>query len=197
MIRRGFLLLLGFAFVASAADPFSPEKLVAELRKGGYVLYLRHTATDFSQNDQNMTSYEDCATQRNLTDAGREQARQIGAQLKRLRIPLGKVLASPFCRTVETAMLAFGRAEKTQEVRGGPAKPDDPGRYEPLKKLLSKKVRAKENLVIASHGNPFHAVFGPPYLAEGEVAVVRPRGRNVPEIVARIRPEDWPSLPTP
>ena len=55
--------------------------LVAALRRGGYVLYLRHTSTDFSQNDRAMTGYADCATQRNLTDAGRAEAREIGAAL--------------------------------------------------------------------------------------------------------------------
>ena len=190
---RGFVAVVAFCLAGQAAAQADPD-LAGKLRQGGYILYLRHTATDFSQNDQNMTSYEDCASQRNLTDAGREQARQIGAQLKRLRIPVGKVLASPFCRTVETAMLAFGRAEKTQQVRGGPAKPDDAERYQPLKKLLSKKVRAKKNLAIASHGNPFYAVFGPPYLAEGETAVVRPIGKDGFELVARIRSEEWARL---
>jgi hypothetical protein len=48
------------------------------------------------------------------------------AHLKRLGIPVDRVYASPFCRTVETAMLAFGKAEKTNEARGGPLKSDDP-----------------------------------------------------------------------
>jgi phosphohistidine phosphatase SixA len=41
--------------------------------------------------------------QRNLTDKGRAEAREIGAHVKRLGIPVDEVLASPFCRTVETA----------------------------------------------------------------------------------------------
>src|SRR5258706_14184617 len=45
-----------------------PAELLAELRKGGYVLYFRHAATDFSQNDERMKNYEDCADQRNLID---------------------------------------------------------------------------------------------------------------------------------
>jgi hypothetical protein len=61
--------------------------IVATLREGGLVLYMRHTSTDFSQNDAAMTSYEDCAHQRNLTEKGRAEAREIGAQLKRLAIP--------------------------------------------------------------------------------------------------------------
>jgi len=44
--------------------------LLSELLKGGYILYFRHAATDFSQNDERMKSFEDCANQRNLIDRG-------------------------------------------------------------------------------------------------------------------------------
>ena len=155
------------------------------------MLYVRHTSTDFSQSDAGMTSYEDCARQRNLTDKGRAEARALGIHVKRLGIPIGKVYASPFCRTVETAMLAFGRAEKTQEVRGGPVRTDDPKRYDALRKLLSAPPAHGVNTVISGHGNPYYAVFGPPYLGEGEVAVVRPLGDAGFEAVGRIPLAGW------
>jgi hypothetical protein len=158
------------------------------------VLYLRHTSTDFSQNDSRMTSYADCANQRNLTDKGRAEARALGEELKRLRIPVGRVLASPFCRTIETARLAFGKAETMQEVRGGPASTDDPKRYDGLRKLLATLPSPGTNTVISSHGNPFHAVAGPPYLAEGEIAVVSPEGDGKFSVLGRIRLDDWQLL---
>lgn len=156
------------------------------------MLYMRHASTDFSQNDAKMTSYEDCASQRNLIDKGRAEARSVAEHVRRLRIPIGEVLASPFCRTMETARLAFGSARATNDARGGPARTDDPARYDPLRKLLSAEVKGK-NRVVVSHGNPFHAVAGPPYLAEGEVAVVRPGGTGF-TVLGRIRVEDWPAL---
>src|SRR2546425_9754279 len=124
-------------FVAASAWAQPGPDLVRQLREGGYVLFMRHTSTDFSQNDSKMTSYEDCANQRNLTDKGRAEARDIGAHVQRLAIPIGEVLASPFCRTMETARLAFGKAQAMSEVRGGPARPEDPARYDELKKLLA------------------------------------------------------------
>ena len=187
------LLFSLLCFACGAAAQVDPA-VVRELREGGLVLYMRHTSTDFSQNDAAMKSYEDCAHQRNLTDKGRAEAREIGAQVKRLGIPIGEVLASPFCRTMETARLAFGKARAMNEVRGGPARPEDPGRYDELRKLLSSPVAKGENRVIASHGNPFHAVAGPPYLAEGEMAVLRPEGAMRFTIVARIRLQDWPGV---
>jgi len=191
MSKAFFFSLLWFACSAAAQVDAA---VVRALREGGLVLYMRHASTDFSQNDAGMKSYEDCAGQRNLTEKGRAEAREIGAHLKRLGIPIGEVLASPFCRTMETARLAFGKARATNDVRGGPARPEDPGRYDALRKLLSSPVAKGENRVISSHGNPFHAVAGPPYLAEGEIAVLRPEGAMRFTVIARIRPPDWPDL---
>src|SRR5258705_5254607 len=170
-----------------------PAELLAELRKGGYVLYFRHAATDFSQNDERMKNYEDCADQRNLIDKGRSDARAAGAAIRELRIPVERVLASPFCRTVETAQLVFGRVEKMQEVRGGPSAPAGSERYAALRKILATPVRTGSNLVVVSHGNPFYSVAGPPYLAEGEAAIVRPLGADF-KVIARIRVDRWAAL---
>src|SRR5262245_16470326 len=189
---RLLTLFLALTAGAAAADELlATPAAIDALRKGGYVLYFRHAATDMSKNDAGMKSFDDCPTQRNLVDRGRDDARAIGAAIKTLGIPIGKVRASPYCRTVETAELAFGRAEKTAAVRGGPAQ-SDPARYAALRKLLSEPPARGTNDVIVSHGNPFHAVAGPPYLAEGEAAVVLPTGDGF-RVVARIRVEDWPS----
>ena len=187
------------AFAATAADTASAgrtlagKQLLGALRQGGYVLYFRHTATDFSQNDDRMTGYEDCARQRNLTDEGRADARAIGTAIRSLGIPIGEVLASPFCRTRETAELIFGRYTVSPAVRGGPAAAEA-GRYADLRLLLSRPTPANANIAIASHGNPFVAVVGGPYLAEGEAAVIEPLGNSWFRVVARIRKGEWTAL---
>jgi len=204
-IRFAFALAALLCVPAWAQTPAAPERsslpsrelqpveLLAELRKGGYVLYFRHAATDFTRNDERMKSYEDCTNQRNLIDQGRADARAAGAAIRQLGIPVERVLASPFCRTVETAQLLFGRAEKMQEVRGGPAAPAGSERYSALRKILATPVRAGSNLAVVSHGNPFYSVAGPPYLAEGEAAVIRPLGPDF-QVIARIRVDRWDAL---
>ena len=191
-------LLSAFAFAQSAtpasSDALEGRALVDALRRGGYVLYIRHTSTDFGQNDEGMTSFDDCTKQRNLTDPGRAEARAIGEAIAKLEIPIGDVLASPFCRTMETARLIYGRATPTRAVVGGPAAPSDSERYAGLRKLLSTPVPPGKNLAISSHGNPFRAVAGTPYLAEGEVAVISPRGNDGFRIVARITKDQWATL---
>jgi len=181
---------------ALPARTLAGTDLLTELRKGGYVIYFRHTSTDFSRDDSRSKSDDDCDNQRPLTDKGREEARQIGAAFRTLKIPVAKVLASPRCRTMETAMLAFGRAEKANDVRGGPAAPSNPDRYAGLRELLSARPTPGANLVISSHGNPFYATAGAPYLAEGEAAVVRPLGQDF-EIAARVRHDVWRMLHAP
>ncbi len=185
----------GAAQTRAATEPeLQGRGLVEALRRGGYVLYLRHTSTDFSKNDAAMTSYADCASQRNLTDRGRDEARAIARALRELRIPISDVLASPYCRTMETGRLAFGKASPSVAVRGGPAQPDSADRYAALRRLLSTPVMGHTNLAIASHGNPFRAVAPPPYLSEGEMAVIRPLGHGEFRIVARIPLTEWSAL---
>jgi len=182
--------------LAQTAEPgreLSGPALLNELRAGGYIIYFRHTSTDFGQSDDQMTGFEDCAKQRNLTDAGRDEARAIGEAFRDLRIPVGDVLASPFCRTMETARLMFGRAQSSTAVRGGPPNAEG-GRYDALKLLLSKRIERGANLVIASHGNPFRAVAGGPYLAEGEAAVIEPLDERGFRIIARVTKDRWRSL---
>ena len=180
---------------ATAAPVLSGPALVQALRKGGYILYFRHTSTDFGESDERMTGYEDCARQRSLTERGRAEARAIGAAIRGLGIPIGDVLASPYCRTRETAMLIFGRASIAPAVRGGPAQAEA-GRYAELEALLATRVAGGVNLAIASHGNPSRAVAGGPYLAEGEAAVVEPRGTDGFRVVARVGKGDWTGLAT-
>ena len=189
------VLLVAGAACAALADDVNPVVAGLALRdalvRGGYVLYFRHARTDFGQNDDRMSGYEDCAQQRGLTDAGRSDARMVGDAVRSLRIPVASVLASPFCRTRETAELIFGHATTDARVRGGPARPDDPERYAALRTLLSTPPPSGTNLAIVSHGNPFAALAGPPYLAEGEVAVVEPLGAKGFRVVGRIRADGW------
>jgi phosphohistidine phosphatase SixA len=190
----GMLAALAAAGPALAQPQSVPSQelpalqLLAELRGGGRIIYFRHAATDFGENDSHMKSYEDCAGQRNLVDKGRDDARKIGIAIRALGIPLGRVVASPFCRTVETAELAFGRAEKWDEAKYGSAA----DQYAELRKLLGTRP-AKANTVIVGHGNPFYTITGGVRIAEGEVAVVRPLNGRF-EIAGRIKPEDWAAL---
>lgn len=175
-----------------AAHELSPAELVAELRRGNDIMYFRHTATDHTQSDANMKSYEDCAHQRNLIDRGRLDAQLIGASIRALSIPIGKILASPHCRTVETAELAFGHFEKTNEARYRMGAAGDEERYAELRRLLATRPAPGTNTVIVGHGGPMQKIAGL-NLGEGDIEVVRPLDNRF-ELLGRIRVQDWAML---
>jgi phosphohistidine phosphatase SixA len=82
------------------------EALWAELREGrGVVVLLRHARTVPGTGDPAGFQLDDCATQRNLSEAGREQARQIGVAFRAERVPVREVLSSQYCRCLDTAEL--------------------------------------------------------------------------------------------
>ena len=168
--------------------------LLAALRAGGYIIYFRHADTDHRQQDIPGHPLEDCTKQRNLTDRGREHARAIGEAVGALGIPIGAVLASPLCRTVETATLAFGRVERSPAAReAGPAPPGSAERFTALRRLLSTVPPKGMNAVIVVHGYPFYSLVGGQYLDEGEAAVVRPDGASFQEVV-RLGLKQWRAL---
>jgi Histidine phosphatase superfamily (branch 1) len=176
---------------SSAPDPtraLSGRALADALRKGGYVVYFRHTATDFSKNDAGMKSYTDCANQRLLSPQGRADARALGERIRALKLPVGEVLASPYCRTMDTATLAMNRATPANEIRES-----EGGSYPGLKRLLASPVAAGTNRWVFGHGIPFRAVAGAPHLAEGEAAVIQPGGDRW-TVVARLTLADWRTL---
>ncbi len=104
---------------SAPVKPLSHTALLAELKRGGNTVYIRHTATDFTRDDVKSRSGDDCDNQRPLTDKGRDEARRMGADMKRAGFPISEVLASPRCRTVEAAKLAFGNYKLAEAVRGG------------------------------------------------------------------------------
>ena len=76
--------------------------------RDGDVLIYRHALAP-GGGDPPGLKLGDCSTQRNLSDAGRTQARQIGDALRQRlgALRVAEVWASPWCRTLETARLAF------------------------------------------------------------------------------------------
>ncbi|WP_078427569.1 histidine phosphatase family protein [Alkalihalobacterium alkalinitrilicum] len=78
------------------------------LRKGGLIIYARHGEATVGRDLPNLT-FQNCLTQRNLSEKGRRQAIYYGEILRYIQIPINfPVAASPLCRTIETAQLAFG-----------------------------------------------------------------------------------------
>ena len=176
------MLLLGWAW----GQTLEGASLVHALQKGGYIIYFRHAATDFSQTDTDGPELKDCTKQRNLSASGREQSRQIGEQFVALNIPLGTIQASPYCRTRDTAQLAFGRFEVNPNLRSN---------FVELRRLLSVVPSTASNTVLVAHQFILRDATEV-ILSEGEAAIFEPMGERGYRLVARVMAEDWVKLVT-
>jgi phosphohistidine phosphatase SixA len=181
-------MFLAAPALAQTSDGESAAALIEALRRGGHVIYFRHARTDFSQRD---SSLADCGTQRNLSDEGREQARAIGAAIRSLGIPIGRVLASPYCRTRETAELAFGRVEITRDLLGrGLSEEQSRISSSLLRPLLGAAPEPGTNTVLVSHGFNLRATDGI-VIAEGEAAIYRPGDGGTFARIGRLTSDQW------
>lgn len=164
--------------VAAAERELEGKALFAALKAGGYVIYLRHGISDLSQEDRKPITVGDCATQRNLSEQGRSQARAIGAAFKTLGIPVGSVTSSPFCRTADTAKLAFGSVQPVAALYytfGLPKEAVSKAGAE-LKKELSSPPDAGKNRIIVGHVTNIREVAGVWPKTEGGGIVFKPLG---------------------
>jgi phosphohistidine phosphatase SixA len=93
--------LIAMPTAASAAD--QPE-VINRLNAGGHILMIRHALAPGNGDPPNF-KIGDCATQRNLDDTGRDQARSIGVWLRNNGVTSARVYSSQWCRCLETARL--------------------------------------------------------------------------------------------
>ena len=169
------IVLLALLFLSGAAD--ASDELWELLRKGGQVVMIRHTLTESGVGDPQGFRLADCSTQRNLSEEGRAHAKRIGEAFRLHRIPVDQVLASPWCRCVETASLAFDKADIL------PALSNLFGRSENRQKQVDEltrvvsEPRSGENLVLVTHGSTIFALTRIP-VNMGEIMVLTPRGEG-------------------
>lgn len=102
----GGLLLSSPAGAAVGAD------VIAALRRGGVVVAFRHAQAPGTFDPPGFKLSE-CSTQRNLGDAGRAQACQLGDWFRANKLAPRRVRSSPWCRCMDTARLAFGPGTPT------------------------------------------------------------------------------------
>ena len=101
-------LIFTLIFSLSAQSSFANELAIWDKLQGttpkGYVLLLRHSLAPGVGDPENF-KLNDCSTQRNLSEIGRQDARDIGAWLARRQIKIARVESSRWCRAKETAEL--------------------------------------------------------------------------------------------
>ena len=145
---------------------------------------MRHTITPPGVGDPPGMKVDDCATQRNLTEEGRQHAKAIGEAWRAHGVAPGRVVSSAMCRCLETARLAFGRVDETQAVTNARVEPDLPRQVREMRAIAGTRHRGAPTVVV-SHGTTIAAATGiTPQ--PGEMLIVSPKGDGQFEIRARL-----------
>jgi phosphohistidine phosphatase SixA len=188
------MTLVTLSAAANAADKLADlSSVLGELRKGGFVIYFRHGPTDQTGSGDEAADLTKCETQRNLSAEGRARAAQIGTAFQALRIPVGTVKTSPFCRTKDTARLAFGRfvVDTDLYLTIGVDAGETERVSESLRRMLSTPPAKATNAVIVSHMSNLREATGIWPKPEGVAYVFRPLPGGRFEAIAMVLPEDW------
>jgi phosphohistidine phosphatase SixA len=188
MQRRGFLITAVAATVAMTAPVAGQDNAAwTALAQGGHVILARHALAPGVGDPQGFV-LDDCATQRNLSEEGRAQARRMGEALKARGIGLTRILSSRWCRALETARLM-----DVGEVEAFPPlvsffgdRTDEPEQTAAVRAFLKDGVDG--TVLMVTHQVNITALTGVSP-ASGEMVVAKPGEDGSLQVVGRIRTE--------
>lgn len=159
---------------------------VEKLKNGGHIIYFRHGEATVGKDQPNVV-FENCQTQRNLSEIGKKQAILIGKVFREKEIPIEPfVISSPFCRALDTARLAFHnnpiRIErslaKVVDLSEVPTLTDAERKViiDDFRRVLELPPSLGQNRVIIGHSFPKELELGNIDYMTG--VVIKPKGRG-------------------
>ena len=171
-IRSSFLAL---GLCLAAAMPAAANDWDA-LDQPGALAIMRHALAPGTGDPANF-ELGNCATQRNLSEDGRAQARRIGEAFRERGISFDRVLTSQWCRTTETAeLLALGPVVGTPELNSFFR--DSSTRDSQTRDLRELITKTDDRLMMVTHQVNISALTGQ-FTQSGEVLVIRPTETGV------------------
>jgi phosphohistidine phosphatase SixA len=172
VLRRVFVCAMACLPLHAATQP-DDAALLRELGDGAVVL-MRHTQTTPGVGDPPGWRLERCESQRNLAPEGIEHAKRIGQWFAARQLRVSAVRNSPWCRTRDTATLAFGRHDDWPALANLFEDRSRAAEQAAAVKQFIDGVKPGELVVLVSHGSTIgHVVPGGAGLASGEAVVVR------------------------
>jgi phosphohistidine phosphatase SixA len=199
LARRTWLSAIALGLLAASAAAQAQPEWVSALKAGGYVIVMRHGATHQDQADTDPFNLANVDKQRQLNDAGRAKAREIGAAIKKLGIPIGQVVTSQYFRAIETGRLAFGEPQPTADVtEGGQVVTpiENNRRMAAMRKLVATAPPPGTNVAVVTHKPNIMDAFGKDWfdIREGEISIFKPDGAGGYRLVARVQADEWAKL---
>jgi len=146
-----FLLII-FISINLPIKADSKHNLINEIKKGGKLIFIRHAYAP-GGGDPNNFDINDCNTQRNLSDIGRDQAKKIGEFFKVNNIRIDKVYSSEWCRCKETALIAFNKFKTKTFLNSFFSPRFAKNKYTQMKELKSfiNDWNSNKNLIFVTH----------------------------------------------
>lgn len=188
-----FWPLMMMAYAISGSPAFSVEADIwPALKQGGYVILMRHGAVDnLSRSTSPDADFEGCEGQYNLTDEGRDQVKHLGNTLRKRKIPIGGVLASPLCRTRDSARIAFGAFKVWPLLEPLPeADLDDrQQRIDAISRVIADH-KGRENLILVTH-QPNIDALTLEVVDTATLVIVKPDGKGGFKVIRKLPPNEW------
>jgi phosphohistidine phosphatase SixA len=178
------------------AQELSGTALVEALKRGGYVLVMRHAASPRETPDAKTANPDNTARERQLDEAGRTTATAMGGALRRLAIPIGQVFTSPTYRARETVrFLSLKDAMPIEELgdSGRSMQAAGDAQAEWLQKTVARAPMGN-TLVVTHQPNIARAFPNASDIGDGETLVFHPDGKGGTMLVARVKIEEWSRL---
>jgi len=206
------LVLALLPMVAFSRAQAADTGWLESVRKGGYVIVIRHGLTTSDKTDpmanpakadskaDSMSNMAKKGTgERQLSEEGRAQAKAIGEAMHKLSIPVGVVMTSPLQRAVDTGtLLGYGTTTTNPDLgESGPAlSPEENARRADAMRKLAGQRPADKNLVLVSHKPNILEAFGKDWsnVTEGEASVFEPDGKGGHKLIVRVKSDEWNGL---
>jgi len=145
-------LFIIFICLTPSVKADSKKNIINELKNGGKLIFIRHAYAPGSGDPSNF-DISDCTSQRNLSNLGKIQSKNIGYFFSKNNIPINKVYSSEWCRCKETAVIAFNGYEVKKSLNsffGEKFTKNKDSQIINLKKFI-KNWDGKQNLVFVTH----------------------------------------------
>lgn len=169
---RPLLVLLSLCCWAGAVQ--ASDTLWAKLREGGRVALVRHAEAPGGTGDPAGFRLDDCTTQRNLSEKGKAEARDLGERIRAQKIPIGKILSSQWCRCRETArLMALGAIEDAATFNNAFVLGDRRDELTDGARNVIAGWKGPGTLIVVTHGANILPLTGI-HPAQAEIVVIEP-----------------------
>ena len=179
-----YILLAILSFQPSVSFADADGKIWEKLKNGGLVVLVRHTST--VKKDNPLLRDPSCLKERKLSEKGKKEAAKIGKMFTAKGAPIEKVLTSPYCRTTDTAKIAFGSGQPVEFLSVLEALPQK--QAEANTDQLTQKIGSYSgsgNLILVTHAPNINAVSFET-VEMGAFLVLRPKGGQEFEEIGKI-----------